>query len=170
MTFRWRNCLIRSYLPERGCHRQAGSQWRHLSNNKRFTGLVLVVSRFFTFLHLMHILDVKISLERVFPTDAVMFLIPEVRQTTAREQRTRMISVFIFQLLFFTTSAALSLSSLSASFLTHLYINTCQVYRCSPRHDMGMWLVRESCITHPHRRRNTHLRKNHICKNTHTSQ
>lgn len=53
---------------------------------------------------------------------------------------------------------ALSLLSFSFSY-TNIYINTQWLYRCGPHCDMGMWLVKESCITLPHGCRDTHLHK-----------
>lgn len=95
---------------------------------------------------------------------------------TAKEQRSRMAKVFIFQLSFFTrssskssleTSRALSLFSLSLSF-PFTYIHRCTLglfFRCGPHCDEDTWLVRESCITHPHRHWNAHLHKS-VHKNT----
>lgn len=89
----------------------------------------------------------------------------------AREQRTRMARVLIFQR-FFTVCIipsnksdrrlpALSLLSFSFSY-TYIYINTQSLYRCGPHCDMGIWLVKESCITLPHGCRDTHLH-HHVC-------
>ncbi len=78
-------------------------------------------------------------------------------------------SFFIHRLQYQATSGTgglnsfFSLLSLFLS-LTHIYINTHSLYRCSPHCDMGMWLVRESGITHPQRCRDTHPHKNHECK------